>query len=58
MIERMDANHRWLASEDAGTHFPNQEGWRADLALVEKKVTQIFKSQHIGDRTGDLVVGR
>ena len=46
--------HRRLA----GTHLPIQEGWKAELAWVEKRDTQIFKSWKNRDRTGDLVGGK
>ena len=39
-------------------HLPTPEGWKAELALAENKVTQIFKSWQSWDRTGDLVVER
>ena len=41
--------HKFLArqfdSQDSGTHLPTSEGWKAELAQVEKKDTQIFKSR-------------
>ena len=37
---------------DAGTHLPTPEGWKAELALVGKKVTQI--SSNLGWQSGGL----
>ena len=40
-----DTNRSQVSPADAGTHLPTPEGWKTELAKVEKMVAQIFKSR-------------
>ena len=43
------------STTDAGTHLPNLEGWKAELALAEKKVIQRSNHGRARNRTRDML---